>query len=483
MTRRMLLGLVAVFAATQAAAHALGFRFETYPLRWFLHFLDPELLRTRLLESVFYMHIQPPLFNLFAGLVLKLTPTGTWLFYAIFLVTGGVFYIALVVLQLRLGVSKIVAVTIATLFLLSPSFLLYEHWMFYTFPCAAILSVSVLLVYEAARTPSRWPLPVLFTLLFVLCGMCSLFHLLYFLLVAALLFAFLPERRKAVVFAAVLPFVLLVSIYVKNWILFDTFSTSTVMGKDLWIMTAGNMNGVERTRLVQEGKLSPVSLINRFDTLDRYPKEYRETPGFEQIPALRQENKTDGAHNFNHIGQVPISRQYLTDAVYVLKRYPQAFVRTSALAWCTYFTSSELYVSENAPVVSRLGLSAFYDTVFYGKIPARLAVRLPGGGVGNSPCIFLLVGLPLIAFYAARCAVKGKAGANALTREQRIALAFCVLTIGYVAVIGNSFDVMETNRYRFMTDALSAACLGFFISRAALPKLRGRLSRRPNIQP
>ena len=59
--------LPVVFAAVHAAYYAAGIRFDRDTLIEVMHFLDPELLRTHLLESLWYLHIQPPLMNLLAG--------------------------------------------------------------------------------------------------------------------------------------------------------------------------------------------------------------------------------------------------------------------------------------------------------------------------------------------------------------------------------------------------------------------------------
>jgi hypothetical protein len=59
----MSLALAAFFAAARGAYYLWGIRFDGTPLLWFWQYLDPRLLKGKLLESVFYMHSQPPLFN------------------------------------------------------------------------------------------------------------------------------------------------------------------------------------------------------------------------------------------------------------------------------------------------------------------------------------------------------------------------------------------------------------------------------------
>ena len=70
-------GLWAVVACgilSRLVYRGLGVRFSAAPLDYYIQFLDPELLRHDLLRSLFYMRDQPPGFNGFLGLVLKLFP-------------------------------------------------------------------------------------------------------------------------------------------------------------------------------------------------------------------------------------------------------------------------------------------------------------------------------------------------------------------------------------------------------------------------
>ena len=80
LTRRRTHGLAVVavalvFGASRVAAYLAGVRFDATPLTWYWQFIDPVLLRERLLESLYCLHIQPPLFNLLLGINLKLFPS------------------------------------------------------------------------------------------------------------------------------------------------------------------------------------------------------------------------------------------------------------------------------------------------------------------------------------------------------------------------------------------------------------------------
>ena len=67
--------LAMVFAVSRLGYYLLGVRFDARPVLNYYQFIDPELLKHRLFESLLYLHIQPPGWNLYVGTVLKLFPT------------------------------------------------------------------------------------------------------------------------------------------------------------------------------------------------------------------------------------------------------------------------------------------------------------------------------------------------------------------------------------------------------------------------
>lgn len=66
--------LAVVFVLSRLAYCVAGVRFDARPLLHCYQFIDPELLKHRLIESMYYLHVQPPGRNLYAGAVLKLFP-------------------------------------------------------------------------------------------------------------------------------------------------------------------------------------------------------------------------------------------------------------------------------------------------------------------------------------------------------------------------------------------------------------------------
>ena len=460
LTENWTIRLTAIFAAVHALYYLAGVRFIDTTLIEVMHFIDVELLKTRLFESLFYLHIQPPLFNLFAGLVLKITPDSPWLFQAIFLACGLTLYLNVFSLQVKFGVSERLAACLATVFMASPSFILWENFLLYTLPIATLLSVAALCLLNYLESRRTRSLLGFFLAIFVLCGIASMFHLGYFVLLVGALLALSRGHRRQILAVGLVPLLVLFGFYFKNYLLFGEFNVCSFADKNLWIMTAGNMPWGEKTKLVEEGKLSELSLINRWDALDNYPPKYSEVPErFRDIPVLATTHKANGKVNYNHFGYIVNCEVYGADAKYVLLHEPRHFIVSTVQSWYRYFkSSSDLPVAPENQQHMRPML-AFYDHFIYGKVPfdlspwSRLVEKTQ-----SPPCVFLLLGLPLVLFYSAYRA--WRPAPLGLSHAQRATLAFMVFTIFMVAVLGCSLDYLETARYRFTTDGLSVVLLG-----------------------
>ena len=67
-----ILYIVIVFIVSRTIYLFIGVRYEVE--LGLCQYIDPLLLRNNLFQSIYYLHSQPPLFNLFIGLILKLFP-------------------------------------------------------------------------------------------------------------------------------------------------------------------------------------------------------------------------------------------------------------------------------------------------------------------------------------------------------------------------------------------------------------------------
>jgi hypothetical protein len=245
---------------------------------------------------------------------------------------------------------------------------------------------------------------------------------------------------------------------------------------NFWRATTRNISLEEREKLIAAGKLSKISLFEPFLPLDEYPEEFRNTKGFENIPALSRNIESTGAVNFNHFAYIKISDQYMKDSLYTVFHKPKAFIKGLARAWFAYFKSTGSDYTfpiqpEHFPFMSNL-----YDYMFYGKLPYDLAKieSLPIYTTYRSHYIyiFLLIGLPFLFLYGLYIYLKS----DIFNSSQKIVILFLCFNIAYMALIGNTFESGENNRFRFKTDPFSLILLGIFIDNLIIVKLKYRWS-------
>jgi hypothetical protein len=95
--------------------------------------IDVHLLREHFAESIFFMHTQPPLYNILVGAVVKTFPEQ---YYFIFQVLNMSLTWATAILiyytLCRLGVNKVMNLLVGIFFMISPAVILYENLNSYT---------------------------------------------------------------------------------------------------------------------------------------------------------------------------------------------------------------------------------------------------------------------------------------------------------------------------------------------------------------
>ncbi len=455
--RRLLLYLSFFFLATRLAFLAVGVRFDADPLGGYWQYLDPQLLRDDLLRSLFYLHSQPPLFNLFLGLVLKLSPISpTATFQGLFAAAGLICYLSTFALMLRLGTARAVAFCLSTVVVCRPSFILFENWLMYDVPVTALLGLAAV-TFAAFASGRSHPAVVhaFFIILGVLCATRSLFHLLFFFLAAALSLAMLPDRRRQVARAATIPAVLLMLLYAKNLVVFGHPGPSSWMGMNLSRIVTSALSADDLDELQQTGQLSLVDSVPPFSPVERYPARYFASPRYPGVPAVADRFKSTGSVNYNHEAYLEISRDYFSDATRILSRRPDIYLHGMAKAWYNYFKpQTELdHVSRNR---QRLRIYiAWCEPLLHGRLPGVLEY----GGQAKPIYLFPTLGVPLLLLYALASIVGSKDRKGSLKAPPRRILAFLTLTILYTALVGNSLEVWENQRFRFYADPFVAVIL------------------------
>ncbi len=446
--------LLPIFLASRLAAYLAGLRFHADLGRsW--QVLDVPLLRNHLAQSLWYQHSQPPLYNLLLGLLLKTgaQPDGP-LFQALWSLLGLSLGLATYALLRAMRVVWRVSLLVAALLLISPSSLIYEHWLFYDLPVALCAVLVPLTLWRALGSGLRRDFALFGASLVVLCLTRSLFHLAWLLgLSVLLLVPRLPHRRR-LAWTLLVAVALTSSVYLKNDFVFGKFAVSTWPGMNLARLTARGVPLAERQALAATGQISAVSVVGPFRPLADYPKELA-TPGrFADIPALAQPQKQDGRPNFNHIAYIGIADAMAQDALVLLRLHPQVYALAHATAWLHYFRPASSYV-ELAPQRAVLGpYLTWWNRLVLGEC--------------QDVFVFLLLGVVLALLAGVRLA-RAKGG---LEPRERAVAWLMLATVLWVTLVGNLLETGENFRFRATIDPFLLVWLG--MTWTARPKLRSR---------
>jgi hypothetical protein len=462
--------ILSAFAVSRVLYYLAGVRFQTNIVHFNFQFIDVDLLRHRLLESLFYYHMQPPLNNLMVGLAVKAFPHdyGAAL-HGVFVLMGALSALLLYDLMRYLDVPSRLAALLTILFATSPGCVLSENFPMYEYTVMALLLANCVALYRLLERPGFWAAFVFFSILAALALLRALFNLFYVLAVVAAVAYYLRPHYKTILWAAALPVLAIMALYLKNLALFGIFATSSWLGNNLGVVTTHQLTASERESLIASGKLDLIARVDAGSPVKEYRSLVPPLPPT-GIPVLDQETKSTGGNNFNNQIYLKTATMYARAARQVLRFYPIAYFRSVLIAWFCYFRPSSDFFQfeENRAAIRRF--ERVYNIVVFGQLreasgKGLRALRSQGSTVSLAlyTGLTLMVGLPAILL----CIVGHSIQAYRRKSESanRLAvLSYIVLQIIMLALIVNFLSSFENNRYRFPTDPLYVALLGVLLA-------------------
>ncbi len=446
--RQVLAGIVGVVLASRAFLYALGVRFYDHELDRYMPFLDVELLRSELLQSVWYLHLKPPAMNVGVGLVLQWAGDASTVVFAVLFVGLGVLLaVSLADVLWQLGVPRWGILLLSLGYAVSPPVLLFENFLLHTYPAAALVT-AVAASFGRALSSSRpawWG--ICFTLGMLLCYTRSLYHLVWLLGILALALFLQWAHRRRILYAAALPTTAVLALYAKNLLLFGFFGASSWLGISLAKGTVHHLPAETRTAWIQEGPLTPIAQVDPFAGPAAY-RPYVDEPPPTGIPALDRLRKASGAPNYNHRIYPPAARAQLRNALATIQRNPVRYaetVRRDLLHWLSPATTWHPREPDGSPFQLNRSVLGSYERA----VNAILHVPVEGYRVGMALLIPLLLGLG------------GAWGLRDIRRGKHVRGGLRLLLVGtglYVAAVSCLVETgPELSRFRFTVDALLLA--------------------------
>jgi hypothetical protein len=447
--------VITVFVVSRALAFAAGVRFDDGLLHNAYQLLDVRLLRDDPFTSIFYLHSQPPLFNLFTAAVVHI-PAGA-LQSILALVWGAAGLAAALLLSAtlrRLGVRTWLSTLIVCGYLLAPETLLTESWFFYSELQVLLSTLALYALTRFASTRRRLDGALFAGSLGALVLLRSSIHIVLMVLVLAIVWRqlHLDARRFAVIMAV--PLLLAGAWSVKNVLVFDSWTNSTWAGMNLSYLAHAGVTREQCERLVAERAVSPSAC----DTAFRRPVAYLHAfPHPESYGAASTDRsyKSTGQANFNASLYIDVAQRYQHDSIELLRRGGVPAIARAELAaytdWAQPGDDSLQLRKVRAPI------SAYAD--WYDRLvllrpvatgwnnPDRFAASAGafpwGDALGSvSYTILALLGFAVYGTFA-----------GWRRRQSDGVNVRCVCTVAGVllvasVVVGNALDFRENNRFR-----------------------------------
>jgi hypothetical protein len=449
--------LVLSFLLSRMIFWFMGVRYDSSSLGWFWQYLDIEVLRYRLLPGLLHLHAQPPGFNLFLGLVLKLFPHSPSLcFHVIYIVLGFVLYCLLYYFLRRARFSRPLSLLCAFCFIVSPNSILYENWLFYTYPVAVLLVLAAVALRRFQDDAQPFYAGIFLFLVALICITRSAFHFVFVLPCAVLVLIPNGIQRRKITFYACVAVCVVSALYMKNLYMFGFFGASSWKGMNMAKVTVRSVAPEMIDRLVKSGSIPSVASLSPFSPLDQYPEELRVlSSDYPNAPELTSERKANGELNFNHVAYIAISREYDKASGFIIRHYPRLYLSTVGESWLHYLKPSWQYffIEGNTNAIQHYIsiISFFRERQWIDLRPLKRTLGIKGQN--TYPVANLLLLPPILLMF---CMISVFRMCRLLMTGDlsHLAYLFMTYTIMYVAVVGNMLEIGSNNRFRVETDPL-----------------------------
>jgi hypothetical protein len=465
-------GLVAggLWAAVYLAVCLTGQRFSTAYLDYGWQIIPWDTLSSDPIRSVWYLHVQPPLWNLTLGSLAWLSPLSDALTLQVLMASFGVLAaIWATALARELGLRPVLAVAIGLVATLHPEVLKNAFEPTYELPTAALLLGVVLAAARWGRDGrSIRSAALLIGLATAVVLTRSIYHPLWLVTVVA--FCWWVSRRgggipmRQFLALALVPLVLIGGWMVKNEALFDRPTLSSWFGMNLQRAVIPVLDADELQAMFDAGEVSDIAMIGPFGDFDLYaPFEPAASCLLQHgHPAVAVADRTTDLYspNFNYECYLPVFDQAGEDAMAVIRAHPGVWLEGRLWSARVYFAVSPTAASSDSRVLR--GLDAVYSLA---RVDLSGAISTLGWGTPifgslEAPADF---GLLQVAGYVAAVVIgavhlvrllRRRRDLDAVHRGRSLGLVVSGFTVLWTFGVGVVGELGEQARFRTMTDAL-----------------------------
>lgn len=442
-----------------------GQRFSTAYLDYGWQIVPWDTLTEDPLGSVWYLHVQPPLWNLVLGVLGWASPaTDAVTLLALQLVIGAFLAAGCVRLARLLGLGAGASLAVALLATLHPEVLKNAFDPTYELVVAALLVWTVVAVGHAVRDrPSmRWA-AALVVLVTAVVLTRSLYHPVWLVLVLGVAVVSGVGRsgdRRRVALLVLVPLVTIGGWMVKNEVLFDRPTLSSWFGMNLQRAVIPVLDREDLDIMLADGELSDVARIGPFGAYELYaPYEPAASCRVTRTHrAVAEPDRTTDPYspNFNYECYLPVFDQAGDDAWAVIRAHPGVWLE--GRLWSARVMSAVSPMPSESPSGVMRGLDAVYSLL---RVDVTGVISTTGWGTPiygalEAPSDF---GLVPVAMYALVAVIGFWHFVRVLRERGRVpvrsvVIAVTGITAAWTFVVGIVGELGEQARFRTMTDAL-----------------------------
>jgi hypothetical protein len=444
----------AVFVISRLAALAAGVRFDDGMLHNAYQLLDVRLLHDQPLSSIFYLHSQPPLFNLFTAAIVQLPGSLVQSVLAVLWALAGLATALLLFATMtRLGVRTWLAVVVVCLFVVAPETILTESWFFYTELQVLLTALALLALTRFAADRRTWD-GVLFTgSLGALVLLRSSFHIVLMVAVVVVVWRQLSLSGRQLAAIAAVPLLVVAAWSAKNVLVFDSWSNSSWLGMNLSYIAHAGVSHSECRRLAASGAIGASACHVAFRAPSAYTARF---PHPEQYghAATDELTKSTGQPNFNASLYDDVASQYQHDSLDLLRHGGIDAVTRAELAAYTVWSEpgdDSLQLRRDREPIA--GYADWFDRLVLLRPvatgwndPARFEAShgpFPWGEALGSVSWTILA---LLGFAVYGVVVGWRRGGRGSVLRSAVTVAAILLV--WSIVVGNALDYRENNRFR-----------------------------------
>lgn len=415
---------------------------------WFWQNIPADLLRDRALESLWWLHAQPPLWNALGAVLIKTFPESyLHVLQGLNIALGTALVVMVLDLVARETGNRRWGLAAGLTVALHPSLFLYEAYALYTVLVAFLIvlaarALSVDRHSAGLQERSWWALVAFVGVISALILTRSLYHLL--LLAGAIPLVLIirgrPPRSVALVLVTLV--LLPTAWYGKNAVQHGFFGGSSWYGMGIWRTALFLQDPKVLNRALIDGKLDPAARLVPFSP----PSAYRDLGYAEDssIPLLSR----DDFHNVN----IPaISAGYQRSARELILETPSRYFANVNLAYANFSAPSSGFHHLD-PNRERMGVFGKLDQwILLGPLVDEIEERLEGRWFYGSLYYFLIPAVLLIYLFQVTRGVGGRSGAADRIRQDAAVIVLAGLTL-YTVLIGCTMELGENVRFKFLIE-------------------------------